>query len=86
MNSDEDIEDNKLTSESISGKFTINYSYTNDSYRQLEVISYYITTLPIESKYTYETTVNPNDNKIYYTGRIKELEYTNGNNQIIKYV
>lgn len=86
LNSDEDIEDNKLTSESISGKFTINYSYTNDSYRQLEVISYYITTLPIESKYTYETTVNPNDNKIYYTGRIKELEYTNGNNQIIKYV
>ena len=86
LNSDEDIEDKKLTSESISGKFTINYSYSNDSYRQLEVISYYITTLPIERKYTYETTVNPNDNKTYYTGRIKELEYTNGNNQIIKYV
>ena len=68
------------------GKFTINYSYTNDSYRQLEVISYYITTLPIEIKYTYETTINPNDNKTYYTGRIKELEYTNGENQIIKYV
>lgn len=86
LNSEEDIEDNKLTSESISGKFAIDYGYTNDLYRQLEVISYYITTLPIESKYTYETTVNPNDNKIYYTGRIKELEYTNGNNQIIKYV
>lgn len=85
LNPKEDIEDNKLTSESISGKFAIDYGYTNDLYRQLEVISYYITTLPIESKYTYETTVNPN-NKIYYTGRIKELEYTNGDNQIIKYV
>jgi len=86
LNPDEDVEDNKLTGESISGKFAIDYEYTNDSYRQLEVISYYITTLPIESKYTYETTVNPNDNKTYYTGRIKELEYTNGSNQIIKYV
>ena len=86
LNPEEDIEDNKLTSELISGKFAIDYGYSNDSYRQLEVISYYINTLPIESKYTYETTVNPNDNKTYYTGRIKELEYTNGNNQVIKYV
>lgn len=86
LNDEEDVEDNKLISESISGKFSIGYEYTNDTYRQLEVISYYITTLPIESKYTYETTVNPNDSKTYYTGRIKELEYTNGSNQIIKYV
>lgn len=86
LNSDEDIEDNKLTSESISGKFTINYGYTNDSYKQLEVISYYTNTLPIEGKYTYETTVNPNDDKTYYTGRVKELEYANGSNQIIKYI
>lgn len=83
LNENEDIEDNKLTSESISGKFDIDYVYTNDSYRQLETISYYINSVPIESKYTYETTVNPNDNKTYYTGRIKDLEYTNGNNQLI---
>lgn len=85
LNSDEDIENNKLINEFISDKFTINYEYTNDSYKQLEIINYYINTLPIEGKYTYETTINPNDNKTYYTGRIKELEYINGSNQIIKY-
>ena len=85
LNPDEDIENNKLINEFISNKFTINYEYTNDSYKQLEIINYYINTLPIEGKYTYETTINPNDNKTYYTGRIKELEYINGSNQIIKY-
>ena len=90
-NSNETIENNLISNESISGKFNISYGYSNDSYKQLEIINYYISTVPITGRYTYETVIkNVEENgivteKIYYTGRIKELEYTIDENQIIKY-
>ena len=92
LNTDAEVEDNKLTNESISGQFAIDYEYSSDSYRQLQNISYYLNTCPIIGKYTYET-VTKNEvvgeetvTKTYYTGRIKELEYLDGDNQIIRYV
>lgn len=92
LNSDAEVEDNKLTNESISGQFAIDYEYSSDSYRQLQNISYYLNTCPIIGKYTYETVTknekvgNETVTKTYYTGRIKELEYLDGDNQIIRYV
>ncbi len=92
LNTDTEVEDNKLTNESISGQFTIDYEYSSDSYRQLQNISYYLSTCPIIGEYTYETVTknevagNETVTKTYYTGRIKELEYLDGDNQIIRYV
>lgn len=77
-------ENEKLIGENISNKFNINYMYSNDSFAQLETIAYYISTTSINKNFTYETTTL--DGTTYYTGRIKEFEYKNGNSQIMKYV
>ena len=79
-----DEENEKLISENLSNKFNINYSYSNDSFAQLGTISYFIQTNAINKNYTYETTIL--DGTTYYTGRVKSLEYTSGNNQLMKYV
>lgn len=74
----------ELINENLSNKFNINYAYSNDSFSQLETISYFIQTNAINKNYTYETTIL--DGTTYYTGRVKSFEYTSGNNQLMKYV
>ena len=80
----EEIAIDKLHNENLSNIFNINYTYSNDSFTQLETISYFIQTNAINKNYTYETTIL--DGTTYYTGRVKSFEYTSGNNQLMKYV
>ena len=80
----EEIAIDKLHNENLSNIFNINYRYSNDSFTQLETISYFIQTNAINKNYTYETTIL--DGATYYTGRVKSFEYTSGNNQLMKYV
>lgn len=79
-----DEENEKIISENLSNRFNINYVYSNDSFAQLETISYFIQTNAINKNYTYETTII--DGTTYYTGRVKSFEYTSGNNQLMKHV
>lgn len=77
-------ENEKLIQENLSNKFNISYTYSSDSFSQMETISYYIQSNAINKNYTYETSVL--DGTTYYTGRVKSLEYTSGNNQLMKFV
>ena len=77
-NSNETIENNLISNESISGKFNISYGYSNDSYKQLEIINYYISTVPITGRYTYETvTKNVEENGIVTEKYIIQEELKN---------
>lgn len=77
--------DSILSSENISNKFNTSYTYSNDSFKNLSIVSYYINNNQIDINYTNETITTP-DNETLYTGRVKEVTYTNNNSEIIKYV
>ena len=84
LNTYEYDEKDYLIEENISdNKYKITYSYSTDSFKQLNVISYYLSNNQIATNYTYEkNTVNGKD---IYTGRITEIEYTGINNKTIRY-
>ena len=77
--------DSMLVKEDISDKFSIEYTYTSDSFKNLNVVSYYINNNQIDVNYTNEI-VTTTSNETLYTGRIKEVTYTNSSNEIIRYV
>lgn len=75
-------DDDKLINEYISDVFRVNYGYSNDSFANLDVINYYVSTSPITRSYEYETIQV--DNETINTGRIASITYTI-NNDIIEY-
>ena len=70
--------DRYLTKEELSGKYTTTYTYSSDSFKQLEVISYYITTTSVDASYSYEEVSGK------LTGRVLEVEYTGINGKTIR--
>ncbi len=84
LNTYEYDEKDYLIEENISdNKYKISYSYSTDTFKQLNVISYYLSNNQIAANYTYEKNIV--NGKDIYTGRIKEIEYTGINNKTIRY-